>query len=203
MVSGAERRRVLAESTDVMTISLSNSMVPANSPTGTTVAVLTATDGVGNIVPCNFILTKRAGGYFSISANNLITAWGGSILPGYYSLRVRANGIYTRFSSSADFTITVVAVVPPPPTPTGISFVSTVASLPDNSVAGTTVAVVSVSMSDGSTFSGALTANPVGVVAISNTKTMVLARGLSPADDGVQQWGVTAAQNGVAVSSSI
>jgi hypothetical protein len=62
---------------------------------------------------------------------------------------------------------------------------------------------VSVSMSDGSTFSGALTANPVGVVAISDTKTMVLARGLSPADDGVQQWGVTAAQNGVTVSSSI
>jgi hypothetical protein len=186
-----------------MTISLSNLMVPANSPIGTTVGVLTATDGVGSIVACNFILTKRAGGYFSISGNNLISAWSGSILPGYYSLRVRANGIYTRFSSSADFEITVVAVVPPPPTPTGISFVSTVASLPDNSVAGTTVAIVSVSMSDGSTFSGALTANPVGVVAISNTETMVLARGLSPSDDGVQQWGVTAAQNGVTVSSSI
>src|SRR5215469_3124429 len=186
-----------------MTIILSNSLVPANSPTGTTVGVLTAKDGVGSTVPCNFILTKRAGGYFSVSGTNLITAWNGPILPGYYSLLVRANGIYTRFSSSAEFVITVVAVVPLPPTPTGISFVSAVASLPDNSVAGTTVAVVSVSMSDGSAFSGALTANPVGVVAISNTRTMVLARGLSPADDGLQQWGVTAAQNGVTVSSSI
>jgi hypothetical protein len=203
MVLGADRRRVLAESRDIMTIILSNSMVPANSPTGTTIGVLTAKDGVGSIVPCNFILTKRAGGYFSVSGTNLITAWNGSILPGYYSLRVRANGISTRFSSSATFAISVGAVDPAPPTPTGIKFTSAVASLPDNSVAGTTVALVSVSMSDGSTFSGALTANPVGVVAISNTKTMVLARGLSPADDGVQQWGVTAAQNGVTVSSSI
>ena len=132
-----------------MTITLSSLNIAANVPTGTTVGVLTAKDGLGSVVPCNFILIKRAGGYFSISGNNLITAWSGSILPGCYSVRVRANGIYTRFSSSADFTITVVAVVSPPPTPTGISFVSTVASLPDNSVAGTTVAVVSVSMSDG------------------------------------------------------
>src|SRR5215471_21260621 len=109
MVWGADRRQFLAESRDIMTISLSNSMVSANSPTGTIVGVLTAKDGAGSIVPCNFILTKRAGGYFSVSGNNLITAWNGSILPAYYSLRVHANGIFTRFNSSADFTITVAA----------------------------------------------------------------------------------------------
>src|ERR1700751_59460 len=107
-----------------MTITLSSLNIAANAPTGTTVGVLTAKDGLGRVVPCNFILTKRAGGYFSISGNNLITACNGSILPGWYSVRVHANGIYTRFSGSAHFAITVAAVVPPPPTPTGISFVS-------------------------------------------------------------------------------
>ena len=114
---GADRRQFLAESRDIMTISLSNSMVLANAPTGTTVGVLTANDGAGSIVPCNFILTKRAGGYFSVSGNNLITAWNGSILPAYYSLRVHANGIYTRFGNSGNFVINVVQTSPPAPPP--------------------------------------------------------------------------------------
>ena len=112
---GADRRQFLAESRDIMTISLSNSMVLANAPTGTTVGVLTANDGAGSIVPCNFILTKRAGGYFSVSGNNLITAWNGSILPAYYSLRVHANGIYTRFRNSGNFVINVAQTSPPAP----------------------------------------------------------------------------------------
>src|SRR5258707_921080 len=183
-----------------MTITLSKLNVATNAPTGTAVGLLTARDGVGNIVPCNFILTKRAGGYFSISGNNLITAWKGSITPGYYSVRVRANGIHTQFRSSADFT--VVVVEPLPPTPNSITFISTTASLPDNSVSGTTVAVFSVSMSDDSAFSGTLSAGPASTVAISGGRLLVLARGLSSADDGSHLWGVTATQNGVMVSSS-
>src|SRR5215469_6204300 len=90
-----------------MTIWTNNLTVAANAPTGTTVGVLTATDVPGSVIPCNFTLTKEAGGFFAISANNLVTVWIGSIAPGYYPLRVRANGINTRFSSSATFIVTV------------------------------------------------------------------------------------------------
>src|SRR5205807_823523 len=63
------------------------------------------------------------------------------------------------------------------------------------------VAIVSVSMSDGSVFTGALTASPAGTVTISGNK-LVLARALTSADDGPRQWTVAATQNGVTVSGS-
>jgi hypothetical protein len=43
-----------------MTISISNLRIADNAPTHTTVGVLTATDEAGKIIPCNFILTKKA-----------------------------------------------------------------------------------------------------------------------------------------------
>jgi hypothetical protein len=58
-------------------------------------------------------------------------------------------------------------------------------------------------MSDGSSFAGILGASPAGAVAISGSMRLVLARVLTSADDGSQQWGVIATQNGVTVSSSI
>ena len=86
--------------------------------------------------------------------------------------------------------------------PTGVAFAPTSASLPDNAAAGTTVAAVSVSMSDGSTFAGALAASPARTVTIP-ARMLVLARALTSADDGPRQWTVTATQNGVTVSGSI
>src|SRR5271169_5664063 len=118
-----------------MTITISNLKVADNAPAGTTVGMLTVTDARGNNIPCNFTLTKGSGGYFAIAASNLITVWTGSIAPGYYSVRVRANGISTRFSVSGSFTITVGA-----PTPTAVTFTPTAASLPDSAAAGTIVA---------------------------------------------------------------
>ena len=112
-----------------MTITISNLKVAANAPTGTTVGVLTATDATGKIIPCNFVLTKKAGGYFAVSSDWLITAWSGSIAAGHYPVVVRANGINDRFSEKGNFTITVLAVDPPPlPTPNGVSFIPTTAS---------------------------------------------------------------------------
>jgi len=181
-----------------MTISINNSNVADNAPPGTVVGMLTAMDAQGNIIPCNFALTKGSGGYFAISGNNLITEFTGSITPGYYSVRVRANGINTRFSASATFIITVRA----PPTPTGVSFSPSTASLPDNAAAGSTVAAVAVSMSDGSAFAGTLAANPAGTVAISGNN-LVLARALTATDNGSHQWSVAATQNGVTVSGTI
>src|SRR6266480_2160726 len=88
-----------------MTITISNLTVAANAPTRTTVGVLTARDTTGKLIPCNFILTKKAAGYFAISSDNLVTAWSGSISPGHYPVMIRANGIYTRFSGSANFNL--------------------------------------------------------------------------------------------------
>src|SRR5437870_4524526 len=167
-----------------MTITISNLTVAQNAAAGTIVGALTARDA-GSIIPCNFILSKQSSGYFAISSNNLITVWSGSIARGYYSVRVHAVGINTRFKGSATFNVDVVAVTSPQ-TPTGITFVATTTSLPDNSPAGTTVATFSVSMSDGSQFSGTLGANPTGTVTISGSARLVLARALSSADDGLQ-----------------
>src|SRR5262249_30760923 len=107
--------RFLAKSRDIMTISLSNSMVPANSPTGTTVGVLTASDGAGNIVPCTFVITNGGDPDFVISSNNLNTKWIGTITPGFYSIRIRAYGINIRFRTSANFVINVAQTSPPAP----------------------------------------------------------------------------------------
>jgi hypothetical protein len=74
--------------------------------------------------------------------------------------------------------------------------------LPDNAAAGATVAAVTVAMSDGPTFSGSLAASPVGTVTMSGNE-LVLARGLTSADDGSHQWSVSATQNAVTVSGTI
>jgi hypothetical protein len=78
-----------------MTITISNLKVVVNAPAGTVVGTLTALDDKGAVIPCNFILTKQAAGYFGIFSDNLVTAWARSIQPGNYPVMVRANGIKT------------------------------------------------------------------------------------------------------------
>jgi hypothetical protein len=95
-----------------MPITISNLTVSPSAAAGTIVGVLTAGDA-SSIMPCNFILSKKASGYFAISSNNLITVWSGSIEPGYYPVRVRAVGINEQFSGSATFIINVIDVSPP------------------------------------------------------------------------------------------
>src|SRR6266436_10175947 len=116
-----------------MTITIKNLKVADNAPAGTVVGALTAMDDKGTVIPCNFMLTKQAAGYFGISTDNLVTAWAGSIQPGNYPVTVRANGITTRFSGQAKFTITVTAVEPLP-VPTGIKFNPAKTSLRDDAV---------------------------------------------------------------------
>jgi len=94
-----------------MTITITNLTIAKNAPSGTIVGVLSGRD-VGTIIPCNFLLSKKASGYFAISGNNLITVWNGSIAPNYYCVRVRATGTTTRFSGKATFNI---SVIDPPP----------------------------------------------------------------------------------------
>ena len=99
-----------------MAISISNLTINNNEPAGTLVGVLTAQDGPGTVIPCNFILTKNSAGFFAISGNSLATARA-SISAGYYSVRVRTNGTNTKFSGNAVFTIAVTVAAPPPPPP--------------------------------------------------------------------------------------
>src|ERR1700730_3430477 len=138
-----------------MTVVISNLKVANNAPIGTVIGALPAMDDEATVIPSNFMLTQQAAGYFGISSGDLVTAWAGSIKPGNYPVTVRANGINTRFSGHAKFTITVTAVEPLP-VPTGIKFNPATTSLRDDAVAGTIVATFAVSTSDGSPFSGTL-----------------------------------------------
>ena len=99
-----------------MTITIDNMTVAENAPAGTTVGKFAAIDPIGSIVKCDFRLTKGSD-QFAIAADKLVTAWTGSLLPGLYSVRVRASGINTHFSGSATFTVTVTAAPAPPPPP--------------------------------------------------------------------------------------
>ena len=95
-----------------MTITIDNLTINNNAPAGTVIGVLTGRDAAGNVVPCNYRLTKGASGFFAISDNKLVAAWGIPITTGYYSVRVRAIGITAEFDGSATFTVT--AQMPPP-----------------------------------------------------------------------------------------
>ena len=75
---------------------------------GTVIGVLSAWDASGDVVLCNYTLTKGSAGHFSVSDSKLITVWSKPITPGYYSVRVHATGTTTRFSGSATFTANVV-----------------------------------------------------------------------------------------------
>jgi hypothetical protein len=90
-----------------MTITIDNLTISNNVPAGTVIGVLTGRDDAGNVMPCNYRLTKGASGYFAVSGNNLVTEWNAPIAPGYYAARVHAIGTTAKFSGSAAFTITV------------------------------------------------------------------------------------------------
>jgi uncharacterized protein YkwD len=76
------------------------------------------------------------------------------------------------------------------------------ASLPDNALSGTVISTASITMSDGSAFSGALSAAPVGTVVMSGNK-LTLARNLAPSDDGTVQAVVTASENGGTANGTV
>jgi hypothetical protein len=150
-----------------MTISISNLTINNNGMPGTIVGVLTARDASGAVIPSNFTLTKNSAGFFAISGNNLVTAWSESAAAGNYPVRVHANGINTRFSGNATFTIMVNMAAPPPPPPPPppvpmITVTRANSAIADTTTIGTEVATYAVAMSDGSPFTGTvtLTVNP-------------------------------------------
>ena len=100
-----------------MTITISNFSITNNVPTGTIIGMLTTRDTSGDVIPCNYTLPKDLAGYFSISDNKLLTAWSRPVMPGLYSVNVRAVGSNSRFSDSAKLSVAVSMSAPPPPPP--------------------------------------------------------------------------------------
>ncbi len=98
-----------------MTITINNLSLSNIVSIGTTIGVLTSINSSGNVIPCNYILTKGSIGYFAIAGDNLVTAWSVPATPGHYSVRIRAIGSSTIFSESATFTVEVGIAAPPPP----------------------------------------------------------------------------------------
>ena len=108
-------------------------------------------------------LAASPSGTVTISGKNLVLA---------RALTSADNGQYQWSAAATQNGVTVSGSIPVQVNaiPTGVSFTPSAASLADNAPAGTTVAAVSVSMSDGSAFTGTLAANPTGTVAISGNK---------------------------------
>jgi hypothetical protein len=95
-----------------MTITIDNLTINNNATAGTVIGVLTGRDDAGNVMPCNYRLTKGASGFFAISDNELVTEWSTPIATGYYSVRVHAIGTTARFGDSVAFTVTVQMPTP-------------------------------------------------------------------------------------------
>jgi hypothetical protein len=86
-----------------------------------------------------------------------------------------------------------------PPTPTAITLSPASATIADNAPAGTVIATVSVTMSDGSQFTGTLTTSDTNFFAISGFN-IVTARAFTSADDGTHSTVITASQGGQSIS---
>jgi hypothetical protein len=86
------------------------------------------------------------------------------------------------------------------PTPTAITLSPSSATTPDNAAAGTVLSTATVTMSDGSQFTGTLTSSDTsGFFAISGLN-IVTAQALTSADDGTHSTTITASQGGQSAS---
>lgn len=161
-------------------IILSNAKVLANAPVGTVVGTFNA----------SVSLSSNPLGYFKVIQSSsgqsatLVTAWSGSAVPGMYLVLVSAGG------GTASFR---VEVVDSPLVPI-VTLATPVITVADNSVAFGKLSDFSVSMSDGSVFSGVLAVSS-GPVRIFGSR-LVLAWPLTVADDGVYTVTLTASQGG-------
>jgi hypothetical protein len=98
--------------------------------------------------------------------------------------------------------VTVTAAAPPLPTPLSITVTPPWVSMPDSTLSGALGASISITTSDGSPFSGTLAVTSTGFLTVSN-QTIVLARNLTPHDDGTSVCTITATQNGKSLSATL
>src|SRR6516225_4500678 len=81
-----------------------------------------------------------------------------------------------------------------PPTPTSVTLTPATESIPSTDTSGTVIGTVSVTMSDGSSFSGSYSVSPSGFLSIVNNQQIVN-RNLTAADAGTDIFTVTATEN--------
>ena len=86
-------------------IVLSNNTVAADAPPGTVVGSFA--ESVGSV--SQYYLLYNQNGMFSISGDNLVTAWNGTVEPGRYPIVVLAGGLGLFFIDFGLFFITVEA----------------------------------------------------------------------------------------------
>ncbi len=96
---------------------------------------------------------------------------------------------------------TITVIITTTPRPIGIELVAVQSQILDNAPAGTVIATVQVTMSDGSFFTGTLTSSDP-FFAVSGMD-IVTARQLTPADDGTHTTIITALQGGGGVAMSL
>lgn len=136
------------------TIALSNSYVAKGAAIGSTVGILSVTNGSGTYT---YTLTSNPGSLYSISGSNLNVA--GPIVSGSVTIRVNAAG-GSPVPAQANFLITV----------TTLSL--SVNTIPANAPLGTTIGSFSVGGGSGS-FTYALTSNPTNQFSISGANLIV------------------------------
>ena len=157
---------------------------------GATVTVYLNGSQVASTAFAGGAIAAGTGPHINVAQNPAFT---GNYFPGaIYDVR-----IYNRALSSAEILALYQAV--PPPTPTAITVSPASATIADNAPAGTLVASASVTMSDGSQFTGTLTTSNTNLFAISGLN-IVTARALTAADDGAFSTLITASQGSHALS---
>ena len=82
----------------------------------------------------------------------------------------------------------------PPPTPSSMTLTPATQTIPSTDTSGTVIGIVSVTMSDGSSFSGSYSVSPTGFFSIVNNQQIV-DRNLTAADAGTDIFTVTATEN--------
>lgn len=136
--------------------------------------------------------TDPASKKFVVAADGTVSVGAADVAVGDYRITVTATG---------------VAPPPPPPPPLvipkSIAVTPAAASVRDTSIAGTKVADLAVTTSDGSPFAGQIAVTPPGLVMANPARNaLVLSRSLATSDDGPHAMTVTASQGGTSVSAS-
>src|SRR5271166_2224242 len=167
--------------------------VPVNAPKGTVIGTLVATNVATSAVdPCDFGIVANPSVYFALTQDGqLLTNWKNPLTTsGNYNVSVYARSQDLAAGYYLPLNIILTAAVP---TPTAISFTPASVTLTDISPTGTFMTTASVTMSDGSQFTGTLSVSGVDFVTTSGLDVMT-SRDLTAADDGSFNAVITATQ---------
>lgn len=162
---------------------MADAYLPDNLPAGTVIAAVTVvmSDGstfAGDLAaePADLVTTA---GMNLVLARALTPEDGGADT---WEVTATQDG----YSATAELEVEII------PVPVLVEFDPPAAELPDNAQAGTPIATVAVTMSDGGPFAGNLVASPSDMVRMVDDE-LVTARALTPADVGNQTFSVTTA----------